>query len=133
MLGERVLLVDIDFVVIRDMAHLLDRPEDFVGWRPRALWGRPNRIGGGMYLLRTGSRTGVYQDFKGATSIREARNAGFRGSDQAWISYKLGRPAVWPANSGLYSIRDLRNGKDPLGVYGMLHPTMRAAMNGNAS
>jgi hypothetical protein len=114
-LGERVLLVDIDLVVLRDMAPLLNRSDDFVGWRPLAHWGKADRIGGGMYLLKTGSRTKVWNDFRGAESIKRARAANYRGSDQAWLSYCLGRTAtVWPRNCGLYSIRDFDNGRKPL-------------------
>lgn len=114
-LGERVLLTDIDLVAVRDFAPLLERSEDFVGWRPRMKWGRIERVAGGMYLLRTGSRTDVWTRFRGAESIAEARKAGYRGSDQAWISYCLGpRAPVWPEGSGLYSIRDLADGARPL-------------------
>lgn len=113
--GERVFLTDIDIVLIRDIGPLIERDEDFVGWRPIARWGKRNdRIGGGMYLLRTGSRTRVWTDFKGQKSIAVARAHGFRGSDQAWISHCLGRNPVWPQNCGLYSIRDLHDGRDPL-------------------
>lgn len=114
-LGERVLLIDVDLVVTQDLSPLFDRKEEFVGWRPFRDWGKQCRFGGGIYLLTTGSRTSVYDDFKGARSITQARNAGFRGSDQAWISYKLG--AVDPyfdRDSGIYSIRDFQNNKNTL-------------------
>lgn len=114
-LGERLFVIDIDLVVLRDMAHLLNRKEDFVGWRPLARWGNPARIGGGMYLLKAGTHVDVYEQFRGESSIREARRAGFRGSDQAWLSYRLGRHAiVWPKEAGLYSIRDFADGRLPL-------------------
>jgi hypothetical protein len=114
-LGERVFLTDIDAVATGDIAPLVDRDDDFVGWRPLAKWGkRDDRIGGGMYLLRTGSRTRVWSDFNGTKSIAVARGHGFRGSDQAWLSYCLGRNTVWPQKCGLYSIRDLHDGRDPL-------------------
>lgn len=116
-LGERLFLTDIDLVVIKDLAPLFNRTEDFVGWRPKATWGKSDRIGGGMYLLTAGAHRAVYDDFRGAPSIAVAKRAGYRGSDQAWISYCLGRSAaVWPKSAGLYSIRDLRNGLDPLPV-----------------
>jgi hypothetical protein len=116
-LGERVLLVDIDLVVVRSIQHLVDRDEPFVGWRPIANWGpaQQKRIGGGLYLMTPGAHREVFDDFAGEVSIAAARDAGFRGSDQAWISYKLAaRVPVYPMNSGIYSIRDLANGKKPL-------------------
>ena len=68
-----------------------------------------------MYLLKTGSRPFVFRDFHGAPSIQQAKAAGYRGSDQAWISFNLGRRAVvWPNTAGLYSIRDMKNGLAPL-------------------
>lgn len=113
--GERVFLTDIDIVLTGDIAPLVERDEDFVGWRPIARWGKRNdRIGGGMYLLRTGSRARVWADFDGKKSIAVARAQGFRGSDQAWLSYCLSQEPVFPHNCGLYSIRDLHDGRDPL-------------------
>lgn len=113
--GDLVFLTDIDIVLTADIAPLVDRTEDFVGWRPMARWGKRNdRIGGGMYLLRTGSRPKVWTEFQGAKSIARARAAGFRGSDQAWLSYCLGQEPAWPQKCGLYSIRDLHDGRDPL-------------------
>ena len=114
-LGDRIFVVDVDFLVLKDLAHVIGRDEDFVGWRPLAQWGNRSRIGGGMYLLKTGTHTHVYDSFVGQRSIQEARRAGFRGSDQAWLSYKLGRTAtIWPNNLGIYSIRDFDNGRKPL-------------------
>lgn len=108
-LGQRVLLIDIDAVVTGNIDHLFDAQDSFVGWRPIANWGTGNRLAGGMYLLTTGSHTEVFERFKGAKSITEARTRGYRGSDQAWISYQIGRNAVvWPKQSGIYSVRDFQ-------------------------
>jgi hypothetical protein len=115
--GERLLCLDVDLIPVRDWAPLVERTEDFVGWRPLKTWGKPNllRIGGGIYLLKAGSRTHVWTDFMGPMSIAHARAAGFRGSDQAWMSYKLaGREPHYEREAGIYSIRDLDNGRLPL-------------------
>ena len=108
-LGERVLMIDIDLVVTRDLMPIFSMQEDFVGWRPFRDWGRQFRFGGGIYLLTTGTRTHVWDDFAGEKSIRAARAAGYRGSDQAWLSYCLGKrnEAHWNRESGIYSIRDM--------------------------
>jgi|SRR5579862_887572 len=112
-LGDRILVIDIDLVVLRDMRHVCARDEDFVGWRPYRDWGPKNRVrfGGGIYLLKTGSRAHVWEEFKGAASIKRARDAGYRGSDQAWISYRLasGNEVYWDKSFGLYSVRDLNH------------------------
>lgn len=107
-LGDRVLLIDLDVVLTNSVDHLFASRADFVGWQPRAVWGGQRRLGGGMYLLTPGTRSDVFDDFAGEPSIAEARAAGFRGSDQAWISYKLRDTAeLWPDNAGIYSVRDL--------------------------
>jgi len=108
-LGERVFMVDVDLVLTGNIDHLFALEDKFVGWRPKASWGGTNRIGGGMYLMTPGAHTEVYNDFTGMRSIALARKAGFRGSDQAWMSYKLvGKVKLWPQDAGIYSIRDLK-------------------------
>lgn len=108
-LGERCLFTDIDIVVMRDLAPLFKRTEEFVGWRPYRDWGNRLRFGGGTYLLTPGTRTHVWENFEGAASISVARGAGYRGSDQAWLSYCLANEEVYfPMNAGVYSVRDLK-------------------------
>lgn len=108
-LGDRVLLVDIDLVVVGDVNHLFDFDDDFVGWQPTGAWGTRERLGGGLYLMTPGTQTHVWDDFKGLPSIYEARRAGYRGSDQAWISYKMWGCRLFP--SGIYSIRELKHSR----------------------
>jgi hypothetical protein len=106
-LGERVLLIDIDIVPTNDWTPLFSRTEDFVGWRPYRDWGRQLRFGGGIYLMTPGKRCHVWSGFQGAPSIRKARAAGYRGSDQAWLSYCLGsKEPYFGRDAGIYSIRD---------------------------
>lgn len=113
-LGPRIILTDVDVVVTGDWSHLVQDPSDFVGWRPRMRWGGENRLAGGMWYLRTGTRTEVWKEFvkDPHAAIAKARAAGFRGSDQAWISYMLtDSAATWPAGAGIYSVRDFT--RDP--------------------
>lgn len=114
-LGERVLLIDIDLVVVADITPIFKPENEFVGWRPFRDWGNQCRFGGGIYLLTPGSRTQVWNDFTGPKSIAAARAAGYRGSDQAWISYKLSKSdPYWDRESGIFSIRDFRTEQDKL-------------------
>ena len=116
-LGARLFALDVDFVPVADLAPVVERDEPFVGWRPFMKWGNARRLGGGMYLLDAGVHTHVFDDFvrNPSVAIAAARRAGYRGSDQAWLSYKLANTVpVWGPNVGLYSIRDLREGRDPL-------------------
>jgi len=109
-LSERVLLGDIDMVPVNDLTPIVDRSEPFVGWRPFRDWGKQTRIGGGLYLYTPGAHAKVWTDFikNPHAAVAQARAAGFRGSDQAWLSFKLAdKVPVWSRQSGLYSIRDL--------------------------
>lgn len=106
-LGERVMMIDIDVVITGNIDHLFEYDADFVGWAPRSEWGKEGRIGGGMYFLTPGTCNHVYDDFKGYESIKEARDAGHRGSDQAWITYKMyGKCPIIDPDSGIYSLND---------------------------
>lgn len=113
--GERILAIDIDHVLLADISDLVTLRHTLVGERPQMKWGNPQRIAGGMYLLTTGAHPEVWEGFRGGDSIKEARLAGFRGSDQAWISYRVGASAhLWPKNCGLYSVRDFLDTNAPL-------------------
>ncbi len=116
-LGDRILVIDIDLIVLKDLSRIFEQDDDFVGWRPYRDWGprAAVRFGGGIYLLRTGTRRQVWDDFTGAASIHKARAAGYRGSDQAWISFKLaqGGERYFDKSFGLYSIRDMPTGVLP--------------------
>lgn len=117
LLGERVLLIDVDLVIVRALSPIIRLTYDFVGWRPFRDWGRKMRFGGGIFLLTTGSRTEVWNGFDGPNSIIKARAAGFRGSDQAWISFVLGdKEPYWPRDSGIYSIRDMAGAEHDLPI-----------------
>lgn len=108
--GEWVFQTDVDCVVTGSIEPLLHDPQDFVGWRPITEWrlGIPRRVGGGSFLLRTGSRTEVWERFARRPDrvIDEAVSSGFRGSDQAVMSLMLRGCAVWPKDCGIYRIGD---------------------------
>jgi hypothetical protein len=110
-LGDRVMMLDIDCVITGDLSPLFEVDVDFVGWRPNFVWGNgEKRIGGGTWLLRTGTRAEVWERFSAnpAALIAEARAAGFRGSDQAILSYMLQGCALWPMQSGIYQAQDMK-------------------------
>lgn len=115
-LGPRVLLLDVDCMITGDLSMLLKPMHDFVGWRVRPPPGGPQRFGGGTWMLRTGTRTNVWDGFivDPLRAIRDARQAGYRGSDQAWISYCLSeREYSWPDPSGIYCAQDYRKKPKP--------------------
>lgn len=105
-LGDRVLNLDVDCMVVGDLKPLFDNVHDFVGWRPNKCWGNETRIGGGTWLLRTGTHVHVFENFSMEEAIK-ARKLGWRGSDQAWLSYCLSETCeVWPKDSGIYHKQD---------------------------
>jgi hypothetical protein len=102
--GERVVSIDLDTVIVADIAPLVDRDEDFVIWGqadfPRQWYN------GSFWLLRTGTRDQVWTAFDPQRSPQLAARAGKRGSDQGWISYILGpHEATWSTADGVYSHR----------------------------
>jgi hypothetical protein len=116
-IGERFVSVDLDVVIVDDVTPVWDVPEDF------KIWGETLRrtpYNGSMQLMTAGARRQVYDDFNPDNSPRDARKAGFDGSDQAWISYKLGPfEKRWNVNDGVYSFRlhvKTRDGKLPEGA-----------------
>ena len=106
-LGERILSVDLDVVLTGNIDHIAALDAPFVGWVPGDnVWNGRRRYGGGLYLLRTGAHPEVWRDFNGVQSIRAARRAGYRGSDQAWLNFKLyGRSARIPSDAGVVMFR----------------------------
>jgi hypothetical protein len=108
-LGDRLFLLDIDCVITGDITPLVAHDVDFIGWAdPRFGW---NKIAGGAWLLRAGSRVDVWRDFDPALSPAMCLGLGLRGSDQAWLSHKLFPPAVaWTQADGLHKTNWLRPG-----------------------
>lgn len=101
--GERFVSLDLDTVIVGDCVPLWDRPEDFVIYDDPLYPGR--QYCGAMLLLTAGARPQVWTDFDPRVSPRQALASGKRGSDQAWISYKLPGEATWGPKDGVYSYR----------------------------
>lgn len=121
-LGERIFTTDIDAVPVDQLDPLFEYEEDFIGWRPSRDWGTKKRFGGGNFLLRTGTKTEVWEKFQGLKSAQAARKAGYRGSDQAWISYMLAeKERSWPQDCGIYSVRDMGPGLELLKGSRLVH------------
>ena len=108
-LGERIMMLDVDCMIVGDLRPLFEPQDDFVGWRPRSVWGTNQRIGGGTWLLRTGTHAWVWDEFVAdpPKMIAETKAAGWRGSDQAYMSHRLSATcAVWPQDAGIYQSQD---------------------------
>lgn len=101
--GERFVCMDLDVVIVGDLRPLFNRPEPFVAWRdPGGIW----PYNGSMYMMSAGARPQVWDDFDPERSPRLAHEAKCLGSDQGWMSYRLGRgEAVWTTADGVLSYR----------------------------
>ncbi len=102
LIGPRFVCLDLDVVIVADVAPLWDRTEDFVGLRDPLY---PRQLNGSMWLLKAGSCPEVWTDFNPIASPQLARRAGFFGSDQAYLSYKLPDMPTWGREDGVYSYR----------------------------
>lgn len=104
LIGPRFLSLDLDTVITGDITPLVERVEDFV------IWGDTNPstpYNGSMFLLSAGCRPQVWTKFDPTNSPIKTRNAGYIGSDQAWIGLVLGKnEARWTRKDGVYSFRN---------------------------
>jgi len=111
-LPGQVVCMDIDLVITGDVTELFTRSEDCV------MWADPDhksiKYSGGLWLIRTGTRTHVWDDFDPIESPKLTRAAGLLGSDQAWLSYCLDGEAVWTRKDGIYRTRNLTPDCEPL-------------------
>jgi len=103
--GGRFVMLDLDSVIVDDIAPLVDREDDFIAW------GGTNHDRGGyncsFVLLRAGTRTKVWDEFNPKTSPQRAKANGCVGSDQGWLTYSLGRAKEprFTKEDGVYSYR----------------------------
>lgn len=108
-LGERIISVDLDVCIVGEMASVWDRPGSFIGWKVQGAI-HPNVYNGSMFMFEAGKHTDIWSTFDPHVSPQQSRLAGYFGSDQGWISFKLkGRLPGWGRAQGVYSYpRDLR-------------------------
>ena len=107
--GKRFVSIDLDCLVLKSLDPLFCRNEDFLIFRrhPVSLRDQHNPYNGSMWMMDAGARAKVWDDFKGKESIAAA--AAFMGTDQAWITYKLGpKEKGWTIYDGVYGWPRLR-------------------------
>ena len=108
-IGERILSIDLDCVIVDDITPLVDREEDFICWGDTA---KGTHYNGGFWLMKAGTRLQVWETFDEKTSPKLTRANNIIGSDQAWISYCLkGEDPKWGTADGVYSFRNHYIGK----------------------
>lgn len=116
-IGPRFAALDLDTVIVDDVAPIFDRTDEF------AIWGDTHPktwYNGSLWILTAGARREVWESFDPLTSPRLSRLAGHFGSDQGWISHCLGPNEVRLGKSdGIFSYRvhiEPRGGRLPHGA-----------------
>ncbi len=104
--GQRFLSLDLDTVIVGDVKPIWERPEDFVAWGDTNTM-PGSHYNGSMILHTAGTRPQLWNDFDPHVSPGMAKQAGCFGSDQGWISYRLGPgEAKWSTADGVFSYRN---------------------------
>lgn len=100
-LGDRIVSIDLDMVVVRDLTPLFTDWYPFRIWRSESLAGQP--YNGSLIAHTAGANPQAWHDFRPPQTIQAARMQGFRGSDQAALAYILGKDQpVWTWQDGVF-------------------------------
>lgn len=102
-LGKRLLCLDLDTVIVRNIDALVDRPEDLVLWRNPNFGGRRRaRYNTSIVLLRAGARPEFWRCFD-KDRHPQILSAAVGGTDQAWVSHLASsEEAHWTDKDGIY-------------------------------
>lgn len=99
-IGPRFAWIDLDSVILGPMDDILGRTEDLVLYRSNSIQGTP--YNGSLLLMTAGSKAEVWNRFDPATARAIVAEAGYNGTDQAWISHTLGPDQpVWTKEDGV--------------------------------
>jgi hypothetical protein len=86
--GERIISLDLDMLVTSNLDRLLKTEGRFVGWEmPGSIHAKV--FNGSLQMFTAGDLQFIWSSFDPKTSPRDAAIAGFKGSDQSWLSWKL--------------------------------------------
>ena len=121
--SNRIVSMDLDCVILKDITSLFDNNHDFMIWDS----GNSSYCGS-MFMFNKGTYSYLWDNFDvkdltwsvdmGGWSVGKSDRwvhvpsvkAGFRvGSDQAYISYKVGKVPVWKKQDGIYNFRKLNS------------------------
>jgi hypothetical protein len=126
-LGNRILMMDIDCVATGNLNSLVERDEPSVFWRnPNfEIGGRRGYTQGSLQLFDAGSYSELWHDFD-SNATPAMLNRRFGGGEQAWISERLNTAwpepgwewdvPVWTEEDGVYGAGRLFGGKADKGV-----------------
>jgi len=121
LLGDRILLLDLDTVILDSLDPLLDVSDPVVVYRCPSTARRGYALNPSFLLFDTGALEHLWQIARkqGTRTMKLANAAGWSGSDQALISYLCdGQVRTYGADDGILSMRDdiLRDGRSVAGA-----------------
>lgn len=88
--GDRIVSIDLDAVLVNEVTQLFRRTERFVGWRVPGSR-HPAVFNGSLFMFTAGDLDFLWHEFDGTKSNSPTKTllAGYMGSDQGWLSYRL--------------------------------------------
>jgi hypothetical protein len=86
--GDRIMSIDLDALIAGDIRKLVQTPGEFVGWELKGSH-HARVFNGSLQMFDARKLDHIWKDFDPGSSILKAAHAGFKGSDQAWLSYNL--------------------------------------------
>lgn len=109
LLGERVLSIDLDCVILDDITDLIG-DDDL-----KIMAGSVCPYNGSLFLHRTGTRSWLWDEIAAdpISSLQAVRRHArktrrdYYGSDQAWIAYRCPDEPTWTEADGVYQYRRL--------------------------
>jgi hypothetical protein len=90
--GDRIVGLDLDTVVCGDLRQILETPGVYVGWRLAGTY-HAEVYNGSFQMFTAGTLQRIWSDFDPEMSPVKAKQAGYMGSDQAWLSWQLSKEA----------------------------------------
>lgn len=90
--GERIISLDLDTLITGPLLDVIKTEGHFVGWKMPG-WGHDEVYNGSFQMFTAGTLRHIWSEFDPVKSPLEAKKAGWRGSDQSWLSMRLiGQP-----------------------------------------
>lgn len=86
--GDRIVGIDLDTLICGDVRKVFQTEGVYVGWQLKNYLDR-YVFNGSLQIFTAGTLQVIWDEFDPLTSPKKALDNGFRGSDQAWLSYKL--------------------------------------------
>ena len=114
-IGQRLMIIDLDCVIVGNLDNILSRQEDFIINEYRVKNSATKQIyNGGLVMMNAGARSKVWTEFDPQTSPQKLdplrNNNLLQGSDQAWIQYTLGEYESTFSNAeGVYDFKQVRD------------------------